>query len=38
MSGVVNCAAYIGGRRVADVEVKDIGEVLKQTDRFILVD
>jgi magnesium transporter len=37
MSGVVNCAAYTGGRRVADVEVKDIGEVLKQTDRFIWI-
>jgi magnesium transporter len=37
MSGVVNCAAYTGGRRVADIEVKDIGEVLKQTDRFIWI-
>jgi magnesium transporter len=37
MNGVVNCAAYAGGRRVADVEVKDIGEALKQTDRFIWI-
>jgi magnesium transporter len=37
MSGVVNCAAYAGGRRVADVEVKDISEALKQTDRFIWI-
>lgn len=37
MSGVVNCAAYTGGWRVADVEVKDISEVLKQTDRFIWI-
>jgi magnesium transporter len=37
MSGVVNCAAYAGGRRVADVDVKAIGEVLKQTDRFIWI-
>jgi magnesium transporter len=37
MSGVVNCAAYAGGQRVADVDVKDIGEVLKQTDRFIWI-
>jgi magnesium transporter len=37
MSGVVNCAAYTGGRRVADVEVKDIGGALKQPDRFIWI-
>jgi magnesium transporter len=37
MNGVVNCAAYAGGRRVADVEVNDIGEALKQTDRFIWI-
>ena len=37
MNGVVNCAAYAAGRRVADVEVKDISEVLKQTDRFIWI-
>lgn len=37
MEGVVNCAAYAGGRRVADVEVKQISEVLKQEDRFIWI-
>jgi magnesium transporter len=37
VNGVVNCAAYAGGRRVADVDVKDIGEALKQTDRFIWI-
>ena len=37
MGGVVNCAAYAGGRRVADVEIKDISEVLKQPDRFIWI-
>jgi magnesium transporter len=37
MEGVVNCAAYAGGRRVADVEVKHISEVLKQDDRFIWI-
>ena len=36
MSGVINCAAYADGRRVANVEVNDISEVLKQTDRFII--
>jgi magnesium transporter len=37
MEGVVNCAAYAGGRRVADVEVKHISEALKQEDRFIWI-
>ncbi len=37
MSMVVNCAAYAGGRRVADVEIQDIGQVLKQEDRFVWI-
>jgi magnesium transporter len=37
MSGVVNCAAYAGGRRVTNVEIEDISEVLKQPDRFIWI-
>jgi magnesium transporter len=37
MSGVVNCVAYAGGRRVTDVEIEDISEVLKQPDRFIWI-
>jgi magnesium transporter len=37
MDGVVNCAAYAGGKRVADVKIQDISEVLKQTDCFIWV-
>jgi magnesium transporter len=37
MEGVVNCAAYAAGRRIADVEVKDISEVLKQADCFVWV-
>ena len=32
---VVNCAAYAGGRRIADVEIQAIRNVLKQEDRFI---
>jgi magnesium transporter len=35
--GVVNCAAYSAGRRVADVEIKELGEVLRQPDRFIWI-
>jgi magnesium transporter len=37
MSGVVDCAAYAGGRRVADVAVKESSAVLKRTDRFIWI-
>jgi magnesium transporter len=37
MDGVVNCAAYAGGKRVADVKIQDIREVLQQKDGFIWV-
>ena len=37
MGGVVNCAAYAGGRRIAEIEVKEIAEALKHEDRFIWV-
>ncbi len=37
MGEVVNCAAYAGGRRIADVEIKAINTVLKQEDRFIWI-
>ena len=37
MSGVVNSVAYAGGRRVADVELEDISEVLKEPDRFVWI-
>jgi magnesium transporter len=33
--GVVNCVAYAKGRKVADVDIADISEVLKQPDVFI---
>jgi magnesium transporter len=36
-SAVVNCAAYCEGRRVANVDIASIGEVLKQPDRFIWI-
>ncbi|MGH7300164.1 MAG: magnesium/cobalt transporter CorA [Candidatus Rokuibacteriota bacterium] len=34
---VVACAAYAGGRRVGDVALADISEVLKQDDRFVWI-
>ena len=37
MSAVVNCVAYADGRRIADVEIRDISEVLKQPDRFVWI-
>jgi magnesium transporter len=36
-SQVVACAAYAEGRRVADVALEDISEVLKQEDRFVWI-
>ena len=37
MGGVVACVAYAGGRRVGDVELEDISEVLKHDDRFVWI-
>jgi magnesium transporter len=35
MGGIVNCAAYANGRRIADIEVKNISKALEQEDQFI---
>jgi magnesium transporter len=37
MSMVVNCAAYAKGRRVADVDIGQIRDVLHQPDRFVWI-
>jgi magnesium transporter len=37
MDGVVNCAAYAGGKRVADVQIQDINKALTRQDCFIWV-
>ncbi|MBI4010865.1 MAG: magnesium/cobalt transporter CorA [Candidatus Rokubacteria bacterium] len=37
MSMVVNSAAYAGGRRVADVQIENISQALKQEDRFVWI-
>lgn len=34
---IVNCAAYCGGRRVADLPVQDISEALKDPEKFVWV-
>jgi len=37
MNEVVNCAAYSEGRRVANVELDVVHEVLKETDQFVWI-
>ncbi len=37
MNEVVNCAAYLDGRRVANVELNKIGEILQQPNQFLWV-
>lgn len=37
MSGVINCAAYSEGHRMANVEINEVSEVLKQPDRFVWI-
>jgi len=37
MNEVVNCASYINGRRVANVEISNIGEVLQHPEQFVWV-
>jgi magnesium transporter len=37
MNAVVNCAAYSQGRRVGNIQLNDISEVLKQTDKFVWI-
>ncbi len=37
MNEVVNCAAYLDGRRVANVEISNIHEVLEHPEQFLWV-
>src|SRR3954464_15397362 len=34
---IINCAAYSKGRRVADVELNNVHEVLKEPDQFVWI-
>jgi len=36
-TGVINCAAYSAGQRVADLPICDIHEALKHADRFVWI-
>jgi magnesium transporter len=35
--GVVNCAAYADGRRIADLPLADVGTALSREDRFVWI-
>ncbi len=37
MKEVINCAAYSEGRRIANVELEDVHEVLKETNQFVWI-
>ncbi|MEJ7738068.1 MAG: magnesium/cobalt transporter CorA [Chitinophagaceae bacterium] len=37
MDNIVNSAAYSNGRRVANIELCDISEVLKESDKFVWI-
>src|SRR5688500_13794824 len=37
MGGVINCAAYVHGERIANVPMNNIGRLLKESDKFIWV-
>ncbi|WP_207514607.1 magnesium/cobalt transporter CorA [Longitalea luteola] len=37
MKEIVNCAAYAGGHRVADVELNGIREILKDNNKFVWI-
>jgi magnesium transporter len=36
-SGVINCAAYSGGKRIADLPICDVSEALQEHDRFVWI-
>ena len=37
MEAVINCAAYSKGRRVSNIQIDEVGQVLKQTDKFVWI-
>ena len=34
---IVNCAAYAGGRRIADIELNHVHEILEKKDQFVWI-
>ena len=37
MGAVINCAAYSNGRRIADVKITDINQLLQQKGTFVWI-
>ncbi len=37
MKEIINCAAYSNGKRIADVELNKVHEVLKEPDQFVWI-
>ncbi|MFL5808047.1 MAG: magnesium/cobalt transporter CorA [Flavisolibacter sp.] len=37
MKEIINCAAYSGGRRIADVELPQVHEILKSSEQFVWI-
>jgi magnesium transporter len=37
MKEIINCAAYSGGRRIADVELNNVHETLKDANQFVWI-
>src|SRR6476646_3836120 len=37
MKEIVNCAAYSGGKRIADVPLSTVHDVLKEPDQFVWI-
>ena len=37
MKEIINCAAYTGGRRLADVELNNVHDILKEKDKFVWI-
>lgn len=37
MKQIINCAAYGGGKRVADIELSHVHHVLQQTEQFVWI-
>ncbi len=37
MDAIINCAAYSEGRRIANIEISEVNEVLAQEDKFVWI-
>ena len=37
MEAVINCAAYSKGRRVSNIQIAEVSDILKQSDRFVWI-